>query len=240
MKKILTVFLILMLGLSLASCRYHPPEGWTPKHHTYEEVLAFAKSIDPCATVKFEYSDAVDEYDWKYREWEAVINGRDCHVSSVSDWVWNEGFLAGEFAQTYYRIDTDYDYIVMQSILSENYPEWKCGEGIRSKYHANTNMIRIELTMAEFRMLNDDELEQIWKIACEINAEYEKLTITRKVGFGVPAPACYLNHHGEMEYFVKKDSYTYIAEFTEEGKKAFLQEYEEDWALLESGLPVYD
>ena len=240
MKKVLSTLLCIAFILCLSACTYNPPEGWTKKHHTYEEVLAFAKSIDSNAIVVEEYSDIVDEDDWQYREWGAVINGVNCHVASVSDWVWNEGFATGEFIRTYYRIDTDYDYTVMQNILSEKYPDWKCRESMRSKYHHNTNTIFVEMTLPEFRRLNDDELEQVWQTTCQINKEYIKIAINRKAGFSVPSPGEYWNHHGEGETFVKKDSHAYITEFTEEGKKAFLQEYKEDWALLESGLPVYD
>jgi len=237
MKKALSIFIILILNICLTACSYNPPEGWTKKHHNYEEVLEFAKSIDPNATVIEKYTDTVNEYGWEFREWDAVINGIDCHVSSVSDWVWNEGFGAGEFVKVYYRIDTDYDYTVIKNIVSEEYSEWKCGESLSDKYHSNT--IYLHLTMPEFRMLNDDELEQVWQIACEINEKYEKLSVAKKIGFAIPSPAEYCNPDGEQEYFVRKDSHTYITDFTEEGKNTFLQEYREDWALLESGLPVY-
>ncbi len=240
MKKILSVFLCVAIIFGLSACMYNPPEGWTKKHHTYEEVLEFAKSIDLNATVAEEYTDTIDENNWQFREWDAVINGVNCHVASVSDWVWNDGFAAGEFVKDFYRIDTDYDYTVMQNILLEKYPNWKMSEDIRSKYHHNANVILINLSMPEYKMLNDDELELVWQTAYEINEEYEKVAIDRKAGFAVPSPGMYWNHHGEQEDFVKKDSYTYIREFTEEGKKKFLEEYKEDWDLLESGLPIYD
>ena len=237
MKKALSLFLVLMLLFGLGSCSYHPPEGWTKKHHTYEEVLAYAKSIDPNATVAEKYTDTPDEHGWEYREWDAIINGVKCHVSSVSDWVWNDGVVAGEFAKTYYRIDTDYDYTVMKNIVSEKYPEWKCGDTMWSKYHHNTNTIRVYLTMPEIRMLDDDELEQVWQTASQINEEYEKLAIERKGGFCIPSPGKYWNQ-AEDKYIVKMDSSATIKDFSEDGKKAFLKEYTADWALLESGLPV--
>lgn len=236
MKKALSILVCLIFVLCLSACTYNPPEGWTKKHHTYEEMLAFAKSIDPNAIVAEEYTDTVDENNWQSREWAAVINGVNCHVASVSDWVWNEGFAAGEFIKVYYRIDTDYDYTVMQNILSEKHPDWKCREGVRSKYHSDT--IFAELILTEYSMLSDDEIEQAWQIACEIREEYEKVAIGRKAGFEVPSPGKYW--HGEQEYIVKKDSHAYITDFSEEGKNKFIQEYKEDWALLESGLPVYD
>lgn len=240
MKKILSIFLCLIVVLCLSACSYNPPEGWTEKHHVYEEMLAFVKTIDPNATVAEEYTDIVDEYDFEFREWDAVIKGVNCHVASVSDWVWNDGFAAGEFIQIYYRIDTDYDYIIMQNILSEKYPNWTNREDIYSKYHQNENTIYVELNLSEYRMLNNDELEGVWQTAFEINEEYERLAIDRKAKFGVPSPAEYWNHHGEQESYIKKDSHTFIEEFTEEGKKEFLKQYQDDWGLLDSGLPIYD
>ena len=237
MKKILSVLLSLILLLSITSCSYHPPEGWTKKHHTYEEVLAFAKSIDPNATVAEEYTDTLDEYEWEYREWDAIINGVECHVSSISDWVWNDGVAAGEFIRVYYRIDTDYDYTVMKNIVSEKYPEWKCGVTMSSKYHHNTNTIQVDMTMPENRMLNDDELEQVWQKASEINEEYKKLAIERKASFGILSPGKYWNQADET-YIVKLDSFTRIIDFSEDGKKAFLKEYKVDWALLKAYSPV--
>ncbi len=234
MKKSLSVFLIIAIFFCLSSCTYHPPEGWTKNHHTYDEVLEFARSIDPDATVSEEYTDTTDEYDWKYREWDAVIKGGKCHVASVSDWVWNDGLAAGEFARDYYRIDTDYDYTVMQNILAEKYSDWKCRDGIRSKYHSNTDTIYAEPVLSEFRKLSDDELEALWQTVLEINEEYKALALSRKAGFSLPSPGLY---SGDI---VRKDSHTYITEFTEEGKQKFLNEYHEDWALLDSGLHVDD
>ena len=224
MKKIfLLVTLYLTIIMCLSSCTYNPPEGWTKKHHKYEEVLSFAKSIDPNATVAEEYTDTVDEYDWEYREWSAKINGVDCHVASVSDWVWNDGFGAGEFVRFYYRIDTDHDNTVMQKILSEKYPEWKCDDSLRSRYHARP--LFVNLNLPEYRMLNDDEIEEVWQTAILINEEFNAVAIDRKVIVRVPSPGY---------------SKIYFDDLTAKGKKEFLQEYKENWALLDSNMPVSD
>ena len=45
---------VILAALTLSGCTYHPPEGYTEKHHTYEEVLAYAKTLDPDATVSEE------------------------------------------------------------------------------------------------------------------------------------------------------------------------------------------
>lgn len=238
MKKILSVFLCLLLALCLSACYYNPPEGWTKNHHTYDEVLAFARTIDPNATVAEEYTDTDDEYGYIYREWNAVINGVNCHVASVPEWVWNEGIGAGEFAKTYYYIDTDYDYTVMKNILDKKYPDWKVREEIGSGYLDN-DTIFVSLSLAEYRMLSDAELEQVWQTAYEINEEYEKTAIGCKANFSVPSPGEFYSS-SKNENFVSKNSSALIRDFTEQGKKDFLQEYKDDWALMESGLPVYD
>lgn len=236
-KRISLLLCFVMFLVCVSGCSYHPPEGWTAQHHTYAEVLAFAKSLDPNATVSEAYTDTTDEYDWQFREWDAVIHGVDCHVASVADWVWNDGFLAGEFPRFYYRIDTDYDYVVLQQILLEDYPDWAAGQSIRSKYHSNTDSILVKPVSPEYRMLNDSELEQVWQTTSQIHAQYEKLSISRKAVFCVPSPCKYYSS-SEEAYIVKKDGYAYIQAFTEQGKSEFLQEYKEDWDLLNSGLPI--
>ena len=125
----------------------------------------------------------------------------------------------------------------MKNIVSEKYPEWKCSDTMRSKYHHNNNTIWVDLTMPEIRMLDDDELEQVWQMAREINEEYIKLATERKAGFCIPSPGKYWNQ-AEDKYIVKKDSCADITDFSKDGKEAFLKEYMEDWALLESDLPV--
>ena len=234
MKKLLVAFCLLMLTLCLTSCTYNPPEGWSKRPHTYKEILAFAKSMDPNATVSKKYADIEDEYNWPYREWEAVINGVNCHVASVSGRVWNEGIWAREFAEFYYRIETDYDYaVVIQNKLVDNYPEWKCEETVHERYQFKRIFFRLE--MPEFRMLEDDEFEQVWQTACEISEDYEKLAIESKIEFTIPIPVKYCTGTGES---FLQSGYRDFSDLTEESKKAFLQDYKERWALLESGLPL--
>lgn len=238
-KALLHTMLCLTLILCLSSCWYSPPEGWTKQHHTYEEVLEFAESIDTHASVTEKYTDSVDEYDWKYREWDAVIKGVDCHIASVSDWVWNDGIGAGEFAKTYYRIDTDCDSIIMQRILSEKYPEWQTAMDLRSRYDSYDTVF-VELNLPEFRKLDDEEIERVWQTALLINEEYNTLSIGRKTVFCVPSPGVYWNPKGEGYYYVGKDSHVCFEDYSEMGKRVFLQEYQEAWDLLQSGMPVYD
>lgn len=239
MKRILAVLLLFASIFCISGCTFDPPEGWTKNHHSHKDVLEYAKSLDPDATVAKRSTDSLDEYYEEYREWDAVINGVECHVASVSDTVWNSTFFAGEFGKTFYRIDTDHDYIVFMKILSENYPNWSHETDISVRYRRYDKFFP-KYILPEYRMLNDDELEEIWQEALKMKTEFEKLAINRTVTFSIASPGKRLNHHGEMDYYVDKSSVTYLKDFSEEGKQAFLQDYHEAWALLESGLPIYD
>ena len=145
-KPIIFCLLTMIILLFFTSCAYNPPVGYTEKHHNRDEILAFARSIDPNATVSEAYTDTqIDDWNRNFREWDAVINGIECHVSSVGDMVWNSGFLAGEFAKQYYVIDTDYDYLVLQKIVSEKQPDWEMKyTDIGSIYNWNNFSIKIK------------------------------------------------------------------------------------------------
>lgn len=244
MKKALALFFCLSMILCLSGCYYNPPEGYTEEHHTYEEALAFARSIDSNAIVSKKYTDTTDANDWEFREWDAVINGINCHVASVSDWVWNDGFFAGEFVKSYYIIDTDYDYAVVNGILSDNYSNWETNKDLYSKYHMSNaydkNSIYINLHLDEYKMMDEDELEQVWETVKSISEVYRSRSINRSLVFTVPSPEVMFNHHGEEEDFVNKNGWTIIDDLSEQGKEQFFKEYREAWELLESDLPVYE
>ena len=238
MKKVLSLFLCVILILCLSACTYNPPDGYTEEHHTYEEILKFAKGIDPNATVSKEYTDTtIDAWNRKFREYPAIINGIECHVSSVGDMVWNDGFLAGEFARQYYVIDTDYDYLVLQKILSEKQPKWSMTyEGLGTKYNWN-NVLSVEVSVTKNTTLTDEELELVWQDVLAIAAEYNTYTVRKEPYFSLSAPGKYYDS-ARKEYFVKTDAHVLIHDLSEQGKVDFFQEYYDAWALLNSGLPI--
>ena len=171
-KSIALCLLVTTILVLSTSCTYNPPEGYTEEHHTYEEILTFAKSLDHNATVSKKHNDTtIDDWGRKFREWDAVINGVECHVSSVGDMVWNSGFLAGEFAKQYYLIDTDYDYLVLQKIVSEKQPGWKMAyTDIGSRYNWN-NVLSVQSPYEDNQELSVEELEIAWTKAFEIYQE---------------------------------------------------------------------
>ena len=74
--------------------------------------------------------------------------------------VWNDGFFAGEFTKVFYRLDTDYDSVIMDHVLAGKHPDWKTEDSMHGRYHGDT--IFVGLVLSEYRMLNEDELEQVW------------------------------------------------------------------------------
>ncbi len=238
MKKILTIFLCLAVILSLSACTYNPPEGYTKKHHTYQEILEFAKTLDPDAVVSKEYTDTtIKDWNRNFREYPAVINGIDCHVSSVGDMVGNEGFAGGEFPKQFYVIDTDYDYLVLQQIINEKQPSWNMlGNDLSDIYNWN-NLLGVKISTQNKKPLTNDELEQVWQQAFEIYTQYNTYSIRKEPFFSISAPAKYYNQ-SENKYFVKKDSLISIRGFSEQDKTDFIKKYTDAWALLESNLKI--
>ena len=238
MKKILSIILCLSFVFCLSACSYNPPEGYTKEHHTYEEILEFAKSLDPNAVVSKEYTDTtIDDWDRKFREYPAVINGIECHVSSVGDMVWNEGFLAGEYARQYYVIDTDYDYYLLKKITNEKQPTWHMRSDDLSQRYNWHGMVFVETDCPPKEKLSVDELEMIWQQAYEIYEDYSNHPVRKKANFGVTAPAAYYVD-GSFEDQYIKITRNYMDDFSDEGKSNFFKQYNEDWSLLESGLPI--
>jgi len=237
-KTIILFLLVTTLLVLSTSCTYNPPKGYTEEHHTYEEILAFAKSLDPNATVSETYNDTTIEDGWgrDFREWDAVINGVECHISSVGDIVWNSGFLAGEFARQYYVIDTDYDYLVLRKIVSEKQPEWEMKyTDIGSIYNWN-NLLSVKTPYAENQELSVEKLEIAWEKAFEIHQEYISHPVRKEAWFPVSIPIVVSNPKGENEYI----TYTILVmkDFSTEGKTEFFEEYREAWDLMDSNLPI--
>ena len=237
---IILLILTLMISFTcLTSCVYDPPEGYTKKHHTYDEILEFALSLDPNAEVSEIYTDTqIDEWNRCFREWDAVINGIPCHVSSVGDMVWNTGICAGEFVKQYYVIDTDYDYLLLKKIVSEKQPEWKMAAsdiGARYSWH---DILGVDTNYKEKRQLSVEELENVWVEALEIYNEYNSYPVRKEASFHVLAPASYSQSNGENRYL--RYSICGFSDFSDGGKESFFEDYTKAWDLLDSDLPIID
>ena len=242
MKKTLSVILLLIFIFCLNACTYNPPEGYTKKHHTYEEILAFARSIDPNATVSEEYTDTtIDDWNRNFREYPAVINGIECHVSSVGAMVWNSGFASGEFSKQYYIIDTDYDYLVLKQIVAEQNPDWDISEDTLGDRYNWNDVLCVYMEPNCTEQLTDEELNAVFEQAKAIYSAYNELPIRKILSFQLPAPSkAYIWVEGEYELIVKRNSSVRLVHFEEEDKLAFIDKYHEAWALLDSDLPIHD
>lgn len=241
MKKIIFIIFILLTLFFFTSCSYDIPQGAQKDHYTYEEIVEFAKDIDPSAVVYETYTDIHLENMMrnKYREWDAVIFVINCHVASVPVLVWNTGIAAGEFAKQYFFIDTDYDYYLLKSIVTNNYPNWNiCDDDFNIRYSTSTALKKyytIRPKNLEKRKLSYDELEEIWSIANDIYNEYEKTSICKNLYFQVYRPSVYTTATGEEKVVrINLKSYYIKDKLNDE----LYQKYEKEWELINSGLPV--
>ena len=86
--------------------------------------------------------------------------------------------------------------------------------------------------------LEDEKLDAVLEQANEIYSAYHNLPIRKELYFWLPAPG--RTYNSEKENIVKRNSTVLLEHFTEEDKLAFIEKYHKAWALLDSGLPIYD
>ena len=243
-KKIALFLWSAVLLLCGTSCTYNPPEGATRKHHSYAEILKYAQEIDENAVVDTQYTDTIysDHLRDKYREWDAVINGVSCHVSSVPMLVWNEGFAGGEFCRDYFFISTDYDYYLLKSVVDANYPDWTAalGEEVYQRYVSDPryeDRQYIEFTDLKKEKLSYDELKEIWDVAEEIQTEYQESAIVKSLYILLYTPVVYSTATGENKH-IRINPYSY--EIGDGLNEEIYANYVEKWELLNSDLPIRD
>ncbi len=225
MKKLLALILCFMTILSFSSCSYNPPEGYSKSIHSYEEILKYAKGIDPNATVSENYTDT-EQCGESCREYPAIINGIECHVSSVSVLLSNDGIFAGEFPMGYYRLDTDYDYLTLQQIVAEKQPEWTL---TANSYSYDCFLIFIATGKTE--ELSDEELNLVFQHIDAIRSSYNSFNVRKRLCFGLPSPSESYNADGKLVV----NDYTYFQDCTE-SQTEFVARYRENWSLLNSNM----
>ena len=235
MKQVLLASLLLGILLSLTACI--PPNEYSRKHYTYEDVVACAKAIDPDAVVYETCTVVYEGYTQDRREWDAVINGIECHVVSIRSFY-------GELQWPIYEVATDYEWCLLERILSEMQPDWSVKEptnlyqpylyryGLYHELYIETSYVE---TAEEF---DDEKLEQLWVDVCEIATAYNEFSGNLHLQFGAATmPGLYTNKNGEKYVAM---SLAHIWQYSEEAKQEFFDRYREGWDLLESGLPIVD
>ena len=215
--------------LMLSGCTYDVPEGYLTQHHSYASALEYARSIDPEATVAENHVDLEDEYN-EYRCWDAVIKGKECHVASCSRTVYNTGIGGGEFARTFYAMDTDYDYFLLESIVRDRQPQWKLWKDDISAYFQKKNQLFVYIPGQE-RQLTPEELTDIWKSTEQIVAAYTAQSVEKTVVFSLPAPIQVYN--SAMQSYDTVMGWISFSDFTEAGKEAYFSKYADYWKAAE-------
>ncbi len=233
MKKIFLMFVMFFMVMFITSCRYNPPVGAIKKHHTYDEVLEYAKTIDPNAIVSDEYKDTKLENVMadEYREWSAIINEIECHVASTPIIIFNDGFAGGEFAKQYFVVNTDYNFYLLKSIIESNYLDFTIVEDdIADRY---TDYICFTRSNNEKRQLTVDELNLILLNARLIYEEYYlKSTKGKNISIGLYSPSGLCNADGSNKHIeIRVNKYTINSETTND---EIINKYLNDWERLNS------
>lgn len=231
MKKIYLIFVMLFMLMFITSCSYNPPVGATEKHHTYEEVLEYAKKIDPNAVVNDEYKDTkldnvmADEY----REWNAIINGIECHVASTPIVLFNDGVAGGEFGKQYFVVNTDYNFYLLKSIIESKYLDFTIVEDdIADRY---TDYIGFAPLKNNENQLTVDELNLLLSSARSIYEEYKlKATEGKNISIGLYSPTVLCSADGSNKHTeIRIEYYTINSEITNE---AIIDKYLKNWEKL--------
>ena len=218
MKKIYLIFAMLFMLMFITSCSYNPPLGATEKHHTYEEVLEYAKTIDPNATVNDEY-----------REWNAIINGIECHVASTPIVLLNDGIAGGEFGKQYFVVNTDYNFYLLKSIIESKYLDFTIVEDdIADRY---TDYIGFTPLKNNENQLTVDELNFLLSSARSIYEEYNlKSTEGKNISIGLYSPTVLCSADGSNKHIeIRIEYYTINSETTNE---SIIDKYFKNWEKL--------
>ena len=231
MKKIYLIFVMLFMLMFITSCSYNPPVGATEKHHTYEEVLEYAKKIDPNAIVNDEYKDTkldnvmADEF----REWNAIINGIECHVASTPIIVMNEGVLGGEFGKKYFVVNTDYNFYLLKSIIESKYLDFTIVEDdIADRY---TDYIGFAPLKNNENQLTVDELNLLLSSARSIYEEYKlKATEGKNISIVLYSPTVLCSADGSNKHIEIRIKYYRIN--SETTNEAIIDKYLKNWKML--------
>ena len=197
----------MLLALTvLSGCSYDIPEGYKKQLHSYEEALEYAKSLDPDATLSKECEET-ELQTIKFRIWPAVIGGRECSVCSMGANVYNTGWAAGEFPVRYYRLDTDYDYYIINEVLRSHpnlVSEEKAGEITLFARFEQNNMITNKILVES---LTQESFDALWQEYLQVNKEIEKYPVHKRYGLFVYLPGNYFTFQTgtEEEYEQMKE-----------------------------------
>ena len=181
-------------------------EEYKEEHRSYEEALEYARSLDPQASVSSDYKD-VTENSREYRIWPAVINGIDCGVASESKNIYNSGIAGGEFAETMYRLDTDYDYYVTCEVL-EAYPELGAFDDDSVSCRFQTNDILASTVTAD--NITEEELDGLRDSYKRMSAELQQYPLHKEywLELSIAGKAYYIRDAEDESYQLLKERMT--------------------------------
>ena len=230
LKKILASILMVCAVVSMSGCEYNIPENSQGKHYDYEAVLQYAKNMDPNVRINEYQKREIEEYGHDYREYDVVIHGVKCHVTSVELRAYNHGFLAGfDWSKGYYLLDTDYGYYVLKDILKEEQPMWVLEDFSYWGFYQQIPSIDIDMYVGHNEELSDEELMALCNDARVIDEKFSEYDTKRDLYFRVPIP--YVDDGETKMYSIA------INEFSEEELLYDFERYHKAWQEYRDELP---
>ena len=217
---VLFFLFILVVGVDSYLNSYKLPEGYTKSHHSYEDVIEFAKKIDPDATVSETYVVQGQSDHQSVREWPAKINGIECHVASTPEMFFDSRGSA--YTRTVFGLDTDYDQIVIGLVL-ENFPE--LGELEEQGYSYLMSTISADdtdstkgreqthprlpvRTTIKLDSIDEETFDAIWDSYVKANKEYSSYKPTRGYNLTINlsnGAAAYIENTSDEQYQIAKE-----------------------------------
>ena len=150
---IAVIIMLIAISVYLVWPRYDEPD-MSPRFHTYEDVVNYARSIDNGATVYEAFTDeTIDGH--VYRIWPAIIFGKACKVASVPEEILGTSLLSlfgGFVCKDFYRLDNNYDYLMVSEALKEHS---ELGDIISSEF---SEEVISQVTMEK---ISDEEYEKL-------------------------------------------------------------------------------
>ena len=229
-KTILAMVLTFASVLSMSGCQYEQPENSQRWQYNYDAVLKYAKTIDPNVTLNEYKKREIVENSCTYREYDAVIHGVKCHVTSVERRVYNHGLFVGlDLSRSYYLLDTDYGYYVLKDILEEEQPTWELQDFSYWDFYQQIPSIDIDMHVENSEELSDEELTALCNEARAIDERFSAYDTKRDLYFRIPVP-CVVDGETKMYSLI-------INEFSEEALRYDFERYHKDWQEYRDELP---
>ena len=203
-RKIARIVLIILLIIVIAISSFIALFQKTPNKLYLREPYT-TNQIDEYISTRFINAEDVhfmtgveefyDENNKQCKEWNIVVNDLPCHVASIETEVYDG--LTGKKPRTYYRAETDYDYVVLKNYISENYNyfSWEMYSNYNTRYDEYSVFINYINPIDGYSTY---ELEKIENEIKQISSVKDELLIQKEIKFKI--------HKNDKDIYITNDT----------------------------------